>query len=296
MILLVTALVIIILILAFLIFLLRREILKINDRLKRLDFESNQLLEVNLFDRSVNTLTETLNEQIIEQRAYRIAVMNREQELKETISNISHDLRTPLTAIIGYLQLLEREELSKDQAKSIKILLEKSLTMKNLTQAFFELSYFDSQLTDTELVRINLSNLLIDELLKESVNFDFSTIEPQLKIQEDCFVLTDKKLLTRVLQNLIVNVLQHGQEKVIVELTQKEKTVLKISNKYKAGTKIDTQRIFQRYYVADNNETNRSNGLGLAIVELLCHRLGIIIEAVVDPEYFTICLEVPSTK
>ncbi|BBM18266.1 two-component sensor histidine kinase [Enterococcus avium] len=294
--LLVTALVIIILILAFLIFLLRREILKINDRLKRLDFESNQLLEVNLFDRSVNTLTETLNEQIIEQRAYRIAVMNREQELKETISNISHDLRTPLTAIIGYLQLLEREELSKDQAKSIKILLEKSLTMKNLTQAFFELSYFDSQLTDTELVRINLSNLLIDELLKESVNFDFSTIEPQLKIQEDCFVLTDKKLLTRVLQNLIVNVLQHGQEKVIVELTQKEKTVLKISNKYKAGTKIDTQRIFQRYYVADNNETNRSNGLGLAIVELLCHRLGIIIEAVVDPEYFTICLEVPSTK
>ncbi|WP_251867404.1 sensor histidine kinase [Enterococcus malodoratus] len=294
--LLVTALVIIILILAFLIFLLRLEILKINDRLKRLDFESNQLLEINLFDRSVNTLTETLNEQIIEQRAYRIAVMNREQELKETISNISHDLRTPLTAIIGYLQLLEREELSKDQAKSIKILLEKSLTMKKLTQAFFELSYFDSQLTDTELVRINLSNLLIDELLKESVNFDSSTIEPQLKIQEDCFVLTDKKLLTRVLQNLIVNVLQHGQEKVIVELTQKEKTVLKISNKYKAGTKIDTQRIFQRYYVADNNETNRSNGLGLAIVELLCHRLGIKIKAVVDPEYFTICLEVPSTK
>ncbi|MGO3602113.1 MAG: sensor histidine kinase [Enterococcus malodoratus] len=270
--------------------------MKINDRLKRLDFESNQLLEINLFDRSVNTLTETLNEQIIEQRAYRIAVMNREQELKETISNISHDLRTPLTAIIGYLQLLEREELSKDQAKSIKILLEKSLTMKKLTQAFFELSYFDSQLTDTELVRINLSNLLIDELLKESVNFDSSTIEPQLKIQEDCFVLTDKKLLTRVLQNLIVNVLQHGQEKVIVELTQKEKTVLKISNKYKAGTKIDTQRIFQRYYVADNNETNRSNGLGLAIVELLCHRLGIKIKAVVDPEYFTICLEVPSTK
>lgn len=294
--LLVTALVIIILILAFLIFLLQREILKINDRLKRLDFESNQLLEVNLFDCSVNTLTETLNEQIIEQRAYRIAVMNREQELKETISNISHDLRTPLTAIIGYLQLLEREELSKDQAESIKILLDKSLTMKNLTQAFFELSYFDSQLTDTELVRINLSNLLIDELLKESVNFDSSTIEPQLKIQEDCFVLTDKKLLTRVLQNLIVNVLQHGQEKVIVELTQKEKTVLKISNKYKAGTKIDTQRIFQRYYVVDNNETNRSNGLGLAIVELLCHRLDIIIEAVVDPEYFTICLEVPSTK
>ncbi|MGP5428153.1 sensor histidine kinase [Enterococcus malodoratus] len=294
--LLVTALVIIILILAFLIFLLRLEILKINDRLKRLDFESNQLLEINLFDRSVNTLTETLNEQIIEQRAYRIAVMNREQELKETISNISHDLRTPLTAIIGYLQLLEREELSKNQAESIKILLEKSLTMKNLTQAFFELSYFDSQLTETELVRINLSNLLIDELLKESVNFDSSTIEPQLKIQEDCFVLTDKKLLTRVLQNLIVNVLQHGQEKVIVELTQKEKTVLKISNKYKAGTKIDTQRIFQRYYVADNNETNRSNGLGLAIVELLCHRLGIKIKAVVDPEYFTICLEVPSTK
>lgn len=294
--LLVTALVIIILILAFLIFLLRLEILKINDRLKRLDFESNQLLEINLFDRSVNTLTETLNEQIIEQRAYRIAVMNREQELKETISNISHDLRTPLTAIIGYLQLLEREELSKNQAESIKILLEKSLTMKNLTQAFFELSYFDSQLTETELVRINLSNLLIDELLKESVNFDSSTIEPQLKIQEDCFVLTDKKLLTRVLQNLIVNVLQHGQEKVIVELTQKEKTVLKISNKYKAGTKIDTQRIFQRYYVADSNETNRSNGLGLAIVELLCHRLGIKIKAVVDPEYFTICLEVPSTK
>lgn len=292
----VATLVIILLILFFRIVLLRRELAKINDRLRQLDLESNQLLDVNLFDRSVNRLTETLNEQIMEQRAYRIAAMTREQELKETISNISHDLRTPLTAIIGYLQLFEREELSKDQAETVQILLEKSLTMKQLTQAFFELSYFDSQLIETELVKINLSALLIDELLKESVNFDSLAIEPQLTIQEACFVYTDEKLLSRILQNLIANVLQHGQEVVSIQLVQKEKTVLTFSNKYETAVEIDTKKIFQRYYVADSSKTNRSNGLGLAIVELLCQRLDIKIEAAADSTYFTISLELPTAK
>lgn len=217
------ALMILVLLLVLQIFFLHREILKLNGRLKRLDLDSNQLLEINLFDRAMNILTDTLNQQIMEQRAYRISITTREYELKEAILNISHDLRTPLTAIIGYLQLMKREQVSKEQAEYIQILLEKSLAMKNLTQSFFELSYFDSQTIEAELVRVDLSNLLIEELLNETVNFESRFIEPLLTVQEECFVYSDEKLLTRILQNLVMNVLQHGCEEMLVQLEKKKR-------------------------------------------------------------------------
>lgn len=288
------ALMILVLLLVLQIFFLHREILKLNGRLKRLDLDSNQLLEINLFDRAMNILTDTLNQQIMEQRAYRISITTREYELKEAILNISHDLRTPLTAIIGYLQLMKREQVSKEQAEYIQILLEKSLAMRNLTQSFFELSYFDSQTIKAELVRVDLSNLLIEELLNETVNFESRFIEPLLTVQEECFVYSDEKLLTRILQNLVMNVLQHGCEEMLVQLEKKEKTVLIISNKYKGRIVVDTQKIFQRYYVSDDGKTNRGNGLGLAIVELLCHKLDIVVTATADSDNFTIRLEIPT--
>lgn len=294
MVILLIVLLIIILGLVFSNFFMRREINRLNERIKELDLESNQLLEINLFNRSINRLTETLNRQFMGQRAYRIAAINREHELKETISNISHDLRTPLTAIIGYLQLLERENLSLEQEEAIQILLKKSQAMKNLTQAFFELSYYESQVIETKPEKINLSNLLIEEMLKETVNFESKEIEPIFDIQEECFIFSDVKLVTRILQNIITNALQHGREELTVRLVKKEKVILTFSNKYDPKLEIDPGKIFQRFYVANEAREKQGSGLGLAIVELLCQRIDSSVSASVDSNYFTIQLEISS--
>lgn len=284
-------LLLIILILTLFLILSQREISKINQRLKQIDLNSNQLVEISLFNPAINQLTETINQQIMEQRTERIATFNQEQELKETISEISHDLRTPLTSMIGYLQLLEREELSTEQQEAVQILLEKSLAMKSLTQSFFELSYYESKTVELELERFNLSQLLIDEMLKETATFEQRLIVPTLEVQEDCFILSDAKLVTRILQNVIANVLQHGKDQLRVELLQQEQTILTFSNKYESAEPIDPQKIFQRFYVA--SYARNGNGLGLAIVELLSKQLAIDVTAEVSGEDFTIRLAFP---
>lgn len=284
-------LLLIILILTLFLILSQREISKINQRLKQIDLNSNQLVEISLFNPAINQLTETINQQIMEQRTERITTFNQEQELKETISEISHDLRTPLTSMIGYLQLLEREELSAEQQEAVQILLEKSLAMKSLTQSFFELSYYESKTVELELERFNLSQLLIDEMLKETATFEQQLIVPTLEVQEDCFILSDAKLVTRILQNVIANVLQHGKDQLRVELLQQEQTILTFSNKYESAEPIDPQKIFQRFYVASH--ARKGNGLGLAIVELLSKQLAIDVTAEVSGEDFTIRLAFP---
>ncbi|OTO14661.1 sensor histidine kinase, partial [Enterococcus sp. 3H8_DIV0648] len=225
-------LIIIIVSLVFSIFLLKRDIKKIDLQLRDMDLDRNQLTGLSLADTTVNSLAETINRTILNQKEERIAEIKKERELKETISNISHDLRTPLTAIIGYLQLLEREALSKDQREFVRVSLEKSMTMKNLTQSFFELSYYESQNIELDLRKINLSNLVIEGILQETSNFEKYTITPKFDIQEDCWVYKDERLLVRLLQNLISNVLQHGKESVHFVLSQKEETILTITNKY----------------------------------------------------------------
>ncbi|MBO0453271.1 sensor histidine kinase [Candidatus Enterococcus murrayae] len=278
-------------ILLFFILLTQREISKLNQRIKEIDSESNQLVEINLFNPMIDQLTETINQQIMEQRMERIDTVKREQELKETISEISHDLRTPLTAMIGYLQLLERENLSLEQQESIQILLDKSLAMKSLTQAFFELSYYESKTVEPELQQINLSRLLINEVLKEAATFEQRAIEPELEIQEECLIISDEKLLTRILQNVIANALQHGKDQLRIQLTQQDQTVLSFTNKYENDAQIDPERIFQRFYVGSN--TRNGHGLGLAIVELLSKKLSIKVAAEVSDTDFTIRIIFP---
>ncbi|MBO0410169.1 HAMP domain-containing histidine kinase [Enterococcus hulanensis] len=283
-------LIIIIVSLVFSIFLLKRDIKKIDLQLRDMDLDRNQLTGLSLADTTVNSLAETINRTILNQKEERIAEIKKERELKETISNISHDLRTPLTAIIGYLQLLEREALSKDQREFVRVSLEKSMTMKNLTQSFFELSYYESQNIELDLRKINLSNLVIEGILQETSNFEKYTITPKFDIQEDCWVYKDERLLVRLLQNLISNVLQHGKESVHFVLSQKEETILTITNKYDNKIEIDTGKLFHRFYISDKSRNSKGNGLGLAIVKALSERLNINVSASVEEDLFTIRL------
>lgn len=280
-----------IIILSLYLFLLKRDIKKMNDQFQTIESERNQLIELNLVDSSLNSLAESINNQLLNQKSIRIASVRRESELKETISNISHDLRTPLTAIVGYLQLLEREDLSEKQQEYIQIILEKALVMRDLTHSFFELSYYESKEVESDLEQINLSHLLIDEILRETASFEKKSIVPEIDIQEDCWVYADKKFLTRIIQNILANILQHGEDTAQFTLFKNEKTILKISNHYDPSLEIDSSRLFDRFYTSDGSRSGKGNGLGLSIVKLLAEKLNTTVSATAEEGLFTIQVE-----
>lgn len=276
--------------LSFLLLSLRKNIRRIDEQLQQQEPETNQLITIELTDPAVNHLVQTINQRLLEQKNNQLALMQGEQELKETIANVSHDLRTPLTAIIGYTQLLEKGDLSDEQLTYIQTILEKNFYLKDLIHSFFELSYYESQNLAITTSPIDISALLIEEILKEADAFEAQGIHLELDIPEGIYLATDEKMFTRIVQNLLTNVLTHGEKQLTIHLTQNNLTEITVGNSYDPTIQIDTARLFDRFYVADTARTNKGNGLGLAIVQLLTEKLGGTVEARVDEEYFEVCL------
>ncbi|EOH94214.1 sensor histidine kinase [Enterococcus pallens] len=291
--LLVIILLILCLVLSFLLLSLRKNIRHIDQQLQQLEPETNQLITVDLNDSSINSLVQTINQKIMEQKNNQLALLHSEQELKETIANVSHDLRTPLTAIIGYTQLLEKGDPSSQQLAYIHTILEKNLYLKDLIHSFFELSYYESQNLAIATKQIDISALLIDEILKEAEAFETRGIQLELAIPEGIYLTTDEKMFTRILQNLLANVLAHGEKQLSIQLIQDNVTKLIVGNSYDPSIQLDPTRLFDRFYVSDTARGNKGNGLGLAIVKLLTEKLDGTVEANVTEDYFVIHLRFP---
>lgn len=276
--------------LSFLLLSLRKNVRCIDQQLQQLEPETNQLITVDLNDSSINSLVQTINQKIMEQKNNQLALLHSEQDLKETIANVSHDLRTPLTAIIGYTQLLEKGDLSDEQLTYIQTILEKNFYLKELIHSFFELSYYESQNLATETTQVDISALLIEEILKEADNFEARGIQLELDLPEGIYLATDEKMFTRILQNLLANVLTHGENQLSIRLSQNNLTEITFSNSYDPSIQLDPTKVFDRFYVADTARTNKGNGLGLAIVKLLTEKLGGTVEAQVFEGSFEVCL------
>lgn len=123
---------------------------------------SGQMIDISLMDKDLEHLAAILNLYNIGQRQAVAKTLRHEEHLKESVANISHDLRTPLTVILGHLQLLQKEDLEPAQAKRIAVVLRKAEKMKELVEAFYDLSVLEEQQTVPSKVTFNFSNMLID--------------------------------------------------------------------------------------------------------------------------------------
>ena len=123
---------------------------------------SGQMIDISLMDKDLEHLAAILNLYNIGQRQAVAKTLRHEEHLKESVANISHDLRTPLTVILGHLQLLQKEDLEPAQAKRIAVVLHKAEKMKELVEAFYDLSVLEEQQTVPSKETFNFSNMLID--------------------------------------------------------------------------------------------------------------------------------------
>lgn len=151
---------------------LKRQIKHILLQIKEMnEGESNKYLSISLISKDIIELAAKFNRKIESEEELRRNVIDHETKLKESIANISHDFRTPLTSIIGYIQLLQKSEIDEFQRKNLNIIYKKSYELKNLADDFFELAVLESNETALSFNRINIGNLISDIILGKYLNF-----------------------------------------------------------------------------------------------------------------------------
>ncbi len=240
---------------------------------KRLTERTRQPISLQLINKGLNTMAVNINNCLKAEETLRLNSVREEKKFKELIANISHDLRTPLTAIMGYQQLMENGELTNEQQKKLQIARKHAEELSLLIENFFEYSY----LLNTELVlnmeRINLTNIVTECLAASVPTFEKNNMKVHLEETPPIFVLADKEMVMRIIQNLIRNCIQHCNGDIEVRLLATENVLISFRNPVKSTSEIDVERLFDRFYTGDKSRSNNT-GLGLSIVRLLAETMG----------------------
>lgn len=272
------------------IFYLKSQIKSIGKQLEKIsDGKTEKKIDISLFDKDIEYLASSINRNINFQKKLRIDVLRNEQKLKDSIANISHDLRTPLTSIMGYLQLLDRSDLTKNQKEKINILKKKSEMLQSLITSFFEITIIENDTTALNLEKINLNNFLSDALLQNLFSFEEKNINPIFDFPKTTiFIESDKLILQRIVQNLISNILKYGSDYVKISLLQEENIELSFQNKVDDPKSIDVNLIFKKFYTADKSRNSGGIGLGLSIVNLLAKKIKAKAVAEIEEDILTL--------
>lgn len=234
----------------------------------RLTTDTNTLISVSTQDPYMRKLAADINAQLRQLRKERLRFQNGDKDLKEAITNISHDLRTPLTAICGYLNLLECEDKSETVRRYLSQIEERTEAMKSLTEELFRYSVIH---TEEDLVpeKLNLCRVLEDNLLSFYGIMQEKGIIPQISLPEEpIWRMLDKAALNRIFSNIINNAVKYSDGDLTVDLTT-EGTIT-FCNKAKALTSVEVGRLFDRFYTVESGQS--STGLGLSIAKILTEK------------------------
>lgn len=272
---------------------LQSQIYSINRQLtKRLTEHTRQPVSLELISRSLNTLAVNINKCLKAEENLRLDSIREEKHFKEMIANISHDLRTPLTAIKGYQQLMEKGSLSNDQRNKLKIAQNHADELGDLIERFFEYSYLLNAELKPKAEKINLTNLTAECLAESVAVFEENNMEVCFDDMTPVFAYVDNEMTVRIIRNLIRNCIQHSAGNIKVLVFRGKEAVISFRNPVKEPIKIDVKRIFDRFYTMDQ-ASGRSTGLGLSIVKLLAEQMGGEAYAELQGNYIDICIKLP---
>ena len=233
---------------------------------KILKEDSNRLITISTNNINLKKLANNLNLYIYEFRKQEKKYKNGNQELQKSITNISHDLRTPLTAIKGYIDLIEKDNLNKKQSNYLKIISDKVDILTTLTEQLYDYSKCLDLKDKIKKEKVCINDILEDVLVSYYGLFKQKKITPKILIVEKkIFKYLDKNMFVRVLENIISNALKYSEDNFEVNLLDTGKII--ISNKTKSLNITNVKKIFNRYYTLQTG--SKSSGLGLSIAKQL---------------------------
>jgi signal transduction histidine kinase len=279
---------------------IRRQIRLLKEELERnLDPSYNRQITITLLDRGLNSLAAEINRSLDYQRRLKRDAVRAENDLKQSVSDIAHDLRTPMTVIKGNLQLLTQEEqLSPGGKEHLAICCEKADVLKDMAYAFFELSVLESDDAAAEIRTVNLTKVLMQFLADSEAAIRLHGLEPEIVLPEKTVsIRADEQMLLRMLGNVLNNLLKYAKDSFRLEVQQSEGgCTLSFSNTVPAGQMPDTAQMFARSYRADASRSGGGAGLGLYIVRLLAEKQNAKVSAAAEGNLLTLTVTFPDQK
>ena len=286
-------------------FLLHKSIREISEELNAIQgVHTNALVTISSGDRHIRRLAAQLNRQLSRLRSRQLKYENGDRELKEAITNISHDLRTPLTAMSGYLELLQKElsgggvtengqalptSSAEKSARYLAILQNRLDTMKQLTEELFRYSIV-LFVQEEKLEKLSLNRILEDSLMASWSNLEQRGITPVICIPQTPVIrLLDSSSLSRIFAYMLSYAVKYSYGDLQVTLT--EAGAITFSNHAAALTPVTVKKLFDRFYTVESS--NASTGLGLSIARLLTERMGGSIDAAYEEGELHITVQFP---
>ena len=254
--------------------------------------ETNMLITSDQKSGCVAELTDELNTLIEQTAALRKEIADNESHLKDTIINLSHDIRTPLTSMDGYFQLLLKSDDPEERQQYAAVISDRLSSLKEMLDELFTYAKLTNKAYEVELSPCAVNEILLSVLFSFYKDIKQRGIEPLVNVPEqDIFIQGNEPALRRIFQNILKNCIEHGNNQLSIRLINTADTVqIYFENDYQTQEPTDANKVFDRFYKADGARSKTSTGLGLSIAKELVERLNGSITGNVKNDIFTITI------
>ena len=260
---------------------------------EKLRTDTNTLISISSGDRAMQSLVTHINRQLQALRRERLRLHSGNAELTAAVTNISHDLRTPLTALCGYLDLLEQEPQTEAAARYLTVIRERTDAMRALTEELFRYSVLTATADELHTEPVCLNDVLEQSLAGFYGALSARGITPSVQLPEEKVIRPlDAAALRRVFDNILSNAAKYSDGDLTVTLSPDGSVTF--SNHASALSRVEAARLFDRFYTVDS--ARGSTGLGLSIAKLLTEKLHGTISADYENETLRICRAFPTEK
>lgn len=240
-----------------------------------LDMSSNRMIKLDRPHKVFESLLCTLNKYMDQSRQTRISYEKKSQAIKNDMEHISHDLRTPLTSIQGYIQLMDESESLEEMASFKRIALSKAKALEGLLANFYEYAVIDEKKDLIKYENIDVKKILSDKLLMFYEDFESQSIDVTVDLpHEKIELFLDSNYTERILYNLIQNATKYSS--TLFEVTLKkvsDQVYISFVNDMETND-LELDKLFDRFYMADQTRNSDSSGLGLTITKKLVELQG----------------------
>ena len=257
---------------------------------EKLQSDTNTLVSVSASDQAMCRLANDLNTSLKELQKQRHRFVQGDLELKNAVANISHDLRTPLTAISGYLDLLDEAEKSEAADRYIQIIRSRTELLKQLTEELFRYSVITSPEYKDVMEALDVKAVLEESLLGFYAALRERSITPEIHMTEQRVTRNlSRAALSRVFSNLLNNAIKYSDGDLEITLTDQGEIIF--SNMASGLSKVQTELLFDRFYTVET--ARKSTGLGLSIARILVEQMKGSISAEYKDGRLSICIRLP---
>lgn len=255
--------------------------------------EAERNIQISFPDRDLEELAIEINDYISLYFNNNYQFSKSISEIRREITSISHDLRTPLTSILGYLELLNEEGLTSEQKEVISVVKRRSLGLKDLIEQLYEYTRLENKEYNIKIEKVDLYKVLQEHILEFYMEFQNKGIDFKLNMPKESkpiWINGDIKCIERILTNLTNNALKYtdGEAKVNLKVKNNTASFTYVTTRG-ALTDYDIKHIFDRFYKKDVSRTvSNSSGLGLTITKIFVERMGGSIYAYGDDKFLYI--------